>query len=167
MTPEAMLVCVISLMDPQIPESRRCLASPTAREISGAIMEYTADTGVDPTVVAALIHKESLYNTKARGKLNELGLMQIKRNGAIPVKMGHRPDSYFFNIRTNIRIGVKYLAWLKTRCDGPTAHWLSKYNGRGCRTSIYSKRIYGILASAKRKAAATAQVAGTLAARPG
>lgn len=94
---------------------------------------------IDPLLVAVLISLESSWNTRARGKLGEIGLMQVLARGA---RKG-------FNLSTGdgqIQAGVRWLRVCIDDCDGSIRRGVNNYatgsctkNWRGLR---YRMRLY-------------------------
>jgi membrane-bound lytic murein transglycosylase C len=85
----------------------------------GAILEQSLRHGVDPALVAAVIHTESAFNPFARSPIPALGLMQI-----VPEAAGRETyaalygvdtvpsTEYFYHPQRNIELGVAYLSRL-------------------------------------------------------
>jgi soluble lytic murein transglycosylase-like protein len=78
-------------------------------EIYGPIIREEAIAhGLDPVLVLSIAEVESRFNPNAVGSLGELGLLQL-RPEFHPVVKG--------DTRHNIRVGVRYLASIKSRCS--------------------------------------------------
>lgn len=100
---------------------------------SDLIKKYAGAEGVDPALVAAVIHWESGGNPEAVERRNtapiSYGLMQIRYETALDMGMPSvlEPSDLLF-ARTNITYGTKYLKWLLTRYRGDLQKTLSAYN---------------------------------------
>lgn len=89
-------------------------------EITLAILEYSAAHQIDPLLVAAVIKVESKFDPMAVGSSGEIGLMQLHKR-------------YFadatFDVRQNISLGVRHLAWSRTHCAHKENNtWVICYN---------------------------------------
>ncbi len=91
--------------------------------------------GVDPALVKAVVWRESRFDSKARGRAGEIGLMQIRAVAAgewadaehLP---GFQPE-LLLNPTNNTLAGVWYLRRLLNRyprTDNPLAYALADYN---------------------------------------
>jgi membrane-bound lytic murein transglycosylase C len=85
----------------------------------GAILEQSLRHGVDPALVAAVIHTESAFNPFARSPIPALGLMQIvpsaagRETYAALYGVDTTPSTeYFYHPKQNIELGVAYLSRL-------------------------------------------------------
>ena len=79
------------------------------------ILEISERHGVDPSLVKAVIWRESGFRPYARGTSGEIGLMQIMSDKAVSdwARRHKRPDppkGSLFTPRLNIEIGTWYLA---------------------------------------------------------
>ncbi|MES2965632.1 MAG: lytic transglycosylase domain-containing protein [Bdellovibrionota bacterium] len=86
----------------------------------------------DPVFILAIIQTESSFNPNAIGGAGEIGLMQIKPATAewIANKEGIEwlgKDS-LFDPMINIRIGIRYFAYLRSSFDHSANHYVSAYN---------------------------------------
>ena len=87
-----------------------------ASEIAAAAKKH----GLDPNLVRALVYQESRFKADKRGKMGEIGLMQVLPKGAAAewarVNKRRIPSNReLFNIRTNLDIGCWYLSRAKRR----------------------------------------------------
>ncbi len=104
----------------------------SAIKLSTTILSESEKHEIDPVVVLAIIKTESTFNPKARGRHGEIGLMQLKPDTAewiarkyqIPWKGAKSLE----NPSVNVRIGVAYLDYLRSRFDGHANKYLSAYN---------------------------------------
>ena len=101
------------------------------REVRVAARLY----GVDPALIKAVIWKESTFNPSARGKVGEIGLMQLREPAAVEWStsegvLGFAME-HLLNPRTNILAGTWYLGRLMrryTHTDDPVPYALADYN---------------------------------------
>ncbi|WP_250525512.1 lytic transglycosylase domain-containing protein [Caballeronia sp. GAWG2-1] len=89
------------------------------REIDAAASTF----GVDSALVRAVIHAESAYRKNAISRAGAQGLMQLMPATALRFNVNDP-----FDAAQNIRGGVSYLAWLKTRFNGNVDLMLAAYN---------------------------------------
>ena len=80
--------------------------------VNGIVDEVSAQYGVDPLLVHAVIHCESAYNRLAVSPKGAEGLMQLIPETARRMGVGNSFDS-----RQNIQGGVRYLSQLQSRYD--------------------------------------------------
>jgi soluble lytic murein transglycosylase len=91
--------------------------------------------GVDPALVKGLVWRESKFNPKARGRVGEIGLMQVRlltaQEWAQAQTSGRTFDGNLLDPATNLQIGTWYLGKLLrrySRTDDPVAYALADYN---------------------------------------
>jgi soluble lytic murein transglycosylase len=101
------------------------------RVILAAARQYSAD----PALIKAIVWRESWFNPKARGRVGEMGLMQLREAAAGEWAATTRlPDftvEHLFNARTNVLVGTWYLQKLLKRygtTDNPVPYALADYN---------------------------------------
>ncbi len=143
MTPaEILFACVLSLLDPRGMSVGSCESDTKALDIADAITNATVGTQIPPAIVAADIWHESTFNAKALGpgKNGALGLMQVKRQGAVEGAYAKMSNAQLMNVSLNIYLGVSYMARQQHRCE---IHYLTKYNrpATGCKPSTYSQGV--------------------------
>lgn len=93
------------------------------------IAREAAAEHLDPYMVAALINVESKFRPDALSSVGAVGLMQVRPSTALEVGLGS--DSTARSLRvpgTNIRVGVRYLAYLLRRYGGNQQLALAAYN---------------------------------------
>ena len=103
------------------------------------ILEAATRYAIDPTLVKAVMWKESRFNPRARGRAGEIGLMQLMdpaaQEWAETVRAYPLPESALYDPRTNVLAGAWYLRKLLQRyrdTDNATRYALADYNaGRG------------------------------------
>lgn len=87
------------------------------------IMINSSINGLDPYIVAGLIQTESSFNSKAKGSIGEMGLMQLRPElfGIEPSKNKNvcemKRKRNLYDPFTNIEVGTRYLAYLKEKCS--------------------------------------------------
>jgi soluble lytic murein transglycosylase len=101
------------------------------RHILAAARRY----GVDPSLIKAVVWKESRFNSQARGRAGEIGLMQLTdpaaQEWAEAEKVYPVPEEHLFNPGTNLLAGTWYLRKLLRRYQGlgdPLPYALADYN---------------------------------------
>jgi soluble lytic murein transglycosylase-like protein len=119
------------------------------------IYEIAVRHSINPQLVAALIHVESSFNSRAVSPKGAYGLMQLLPGTARRFGLTKKKD--LFDPKKNLEAGVKYLKWLTTRFGGDVQKILAAYNaGEGAverfggippyrETQQYVKRIFGLL----------------------
>jgi soluble lytic murein transglycosylase len=90
---------------------------------------------VAPALIKAVIWKESRFNPQARGRAQEIGLMQIRQPAALEWAAAEQRRDFqaeaLFDPDTNISAGTWYLAKLLKRYTGtdrPVVYALADYN---------------------------------------
>lgn len=109
--------------------------SPLIAEIAAGAEGSSAEFGVPVDIIAAVIYHESKFKPFSRGRRGEIGLMQIKRRGAIQGPYLRMSFRQLADVRLNIRIGTAYLARALIRCTGTRG--LTIYNGGRCGSGSY------------------------------
>jgi len=71
------------------------------------ITELSTKYDIDPTLVYAIIRRESLFDSTAVSPKGAKGLMQLMEKTAIKVNEGQRVN--LFKVRENLETGIKYL----------------------------------------------------------
>jgi soluble lytic murein transglycosylase len=105
------------------------------------IARYSAQAGLDPFLVAALIRQESEFNPKALSPSKAVGLMQVMPDSGrelarkIPVR-GFRL-SKLTSPEINIRLGTYYFRRLLDSCDGKVEDALAAYNAGRSRVTLW------------------------------
>jgi soluble lytic murein transglycosylase len=90
-------------------------------------------TGLDPYLVQALMREESYFNEVAVSGSNARGLMQLLPATAADVaKWEHLPEfktADLFTPQVNIRLGSRYLSYIRNLFDGNMMPTVGAYNG--------------------------------------
>lgn len=97
-------------------------------EYEQTIRSASAERGVDPALVAAVIHTESSFDPEAVSDQNAYGLMQILPETAQVISQRSGIQGDFRDPRVNIRMGVWYLSYLTERYAGSERLALAAYN---------------------------------------
>jgi soluble lytic murein transglycosylase len=105
------------------------------RPIRAAAKRY----GLEPALIKAVVWRESHFDPQARGRVGELGLMQIQEDAAREWADAERirgfEHTHCLDPATNTLAGTWYLSKLLKRylrTDNPAAYALADYNaGRG------------------------------------
>lgn len=146
--PALVFACVLQAVAGDGKVSPECRTA-YVEHIADAINRETDEHDVPADVVAAVIWHESRYKQFARGPKHEIGLMQVKRRGAVQGRYLRLSNKNLANIDVNIHLGVAYMAPFAHKCRGPR-YWLTTYNGGGCVPSRYSKGVLADLAKGRR-----------------
>jgi soluble lytic murein transglycosylase len=103
-----------------------------ADKVANIILEESHRQQFDPTFVMAVIQNESSFNTDATGTSGEVGLMQI-----MPATGEWLADKFNYKWTSkhdlqdpiyNIRLGTKFLAYLRNEFDSHSQLYLAAYN---------------------------------------
>src|SRR5271169_2750139 len=105
----------------------------------GPIRAAAQRYGLEPALVKAVVWRESRFNPHVRGKVGEIGLMQIQEEAAREWAEAERVHGFehehCFDPATNTLAGAWYLKRLTKRylqTNNPAAYALADYNaGRG------------------------------------
>lgn len=106
------------------------VSTPHAFAIAPIIEDESKRGGVDPFLVAAIIQKESMFNSRAcfRGAH---GLMQVQVRSRSCSRRARRKVLHLYDPRKNIRLGISLMKWAKSYCRRKKHrrhHWLLHYN---------------------------------------
>lgn len=92
------------------------------------IRAASAERGMEPALVAAVIHTESGFDPEARSDQNAYGLMQLVPETATYISQESGIQGDYRNPRVNIRMGAWYLSYLEGRYFGDEHLMLAAYN---------------------------------------
>lgn len=105
------------------------------RRFDPIILELARRSGVDPALVKSVVWRESKFNPRARGRVGEIGLMQVRSLTAqewAQAQAARRSfDGNLLDPTTNLQVGTWYLGKLLkryNRTDDPVAYALADYN---------------------------------------
>ncbi len=103
-----------------------------APAVAQVIISESRNHEFDPVFILAIIQTESSFNPTARGSSGEVGLMQIlPKTGEWIAKKYRLPwngDITLYDPVMNVRIGVQYIAHLRSEFDRTAYHYLPAYN---------------------------------------
>ena len=96
------------------------------------VMELSERHQLAPSVILAVIEKESSFRPQIVSKAGAVGMMQLLPNTAKEVAKAYRIRSYkgkddLRDPATNIRLGVAYLSYLRQNF-GHSLHYIAAYN---------------------------------------
>jgi len=98
----------------------------------GIIHHYSAKHGLDPVLVASLIHAESRFNQRAVSSMGARGLMQLMEPTAMWAASEAGIEGFTFDMafdpEINIRLGTWYIARLLNQFGGIERTALAAYN---------------------------------------
>lgn len=100
---------------------------PLSHSLQKYIFEICADEGVPPTLVLAMIEKESNFDPEAVSETDDYGLMQINEINHSQLKEEYR-SADMLNPYQNVYCGVKILSSYLDKYDGDYAKALMAYN---------------------------------------
>lgn len=89
----------------------------TEKLIIALIFKYSLIFGVDPIVALSVAEVESRLEHHLVGEKGEIGIYQLMPSSFPDVKVKD-----LFDPETNIRLGIKYLAWNKKYCNHTQDH---------------------------------------------
>ena len=97
------------------------------------VYKYSAEHGIDPYLIFAIIKAESSFNPWATSVKDAKGLMQITEKtgiwGAQSLKIKNFSADSLYDPETNIRIGCWYISMLMKEFDNNTDLVIAAYNG--------------------------------------
>lgn len=112
-------------------KNRLRVSTATQNKFISTLFDLSKQHNFDPFLLLALIEHESKFNLNAIGSVGERGLMQIRPETALWLsqkkKFQYKGTNSLHNPIENLKIGVTYLAYLRTKHQ-QTAHYLSAYN---------------------------------------
>jgi soluble lytic murein transglycosylase len=118
---------------PRLMKDSTALWGDERRRVLSTIVREARRNGLDPALVAAVIHVESRFNPFAVSEVGACGLMQLMPPTAQWLlekdaeRLKIRP-AHLFNPVLNIELGTSYLAQLMDRFDGDLTRALIAYN---------------------------------------
>ncbi len=101
-------------------------------QLAQAIIDESQRYGFDPVFIMSVIQGESSFNPAMLGKLDEIGLMQIRpATGEWIAKMyglKYKGDKSLLDPVQNVRIGTAFLHHLRGKFDSHAQLYLAAYN---------------------------------------
>ena len=131
------------------------------------IRNQAAEQSLDPALVKAVVHAESMFDPAATSNKGAMGLMQL-----MPATARRMGVSDAYHPQQNLAGGTKYLRWLLDRYEGNLRLAVAAYNaGEGAvdefkgvppysETVEYVKRVMGLLAIYRAKDGSSQQKSG-------
>jgi hypothetical protein len=111
------------------------------------MFKHAAETyKIDEKILMAVAHKESTFNSKARGSSGSLGMMQVMPSTGARYGLG---ESQLLDAETSINFGAMYLSERIAAYGGDISKGFSAYNqgsvavNRGSYSTRYANRIIG------------------------
>jgi soluble lytic murein transglycosylase len=99
------------------------------------ILNIAQRHGVNPALVKGVVWRESRFNPRVRGRVGEIGLMQVRsltaREWAQAVERRRSFEGDLFEPETNLEVGTWYLGKLLkryARTSDPVSYALADYN---------------------------------------
>ena len=74
------------------------------------LLHFCTAYGVEPRLAMAVVQTESQWDASTVGDAGEIGLMQLMPN------YFNVPREQLFDVRTNLRLGIKHLAKMQRQC---------------------------------------------------
>ena len=109
----ACLGAIVGLLAILLPKALTLSADdPNPEEVWEFVQHVAAHEGLDPGFVYAIIHAESSLNPRAKSNVAR-GMMQLTRGAWETVS--DEPYRRAWNWRTNIEVGIAYLAYCRNR----------------------------------------------------
>jgi len=102
------------------------------KEVAQAVIDESVKYELDPVLILSVIQGESSFNPDRLGKLDEIGLMQLRPGTAewISNKYGLKwtGAKMLFDPVANVRIGAAYIQYLREHFDSHARLYLAAYN---------------------------------------
>lgn len=97
-------------------------------ELAQTIAESARAEGIDPELGFRLVHTESRFKPRARGRFGALGLVQLMPGTARGIDRSLRTEEQILDPENNLRVGFRYLRRLIGMYDGNVRLALLAYN---------------------------------------
>lgn len=110
---------------PEFRYTRRFNAPP---DVARTIEEVAREQGIDPELAFRIVHVESRFNPRARGPGGSLGLMQLMPSTARRLDRSADTAEEVLEMRTNLRLGMRYLRTLLDMFGGDVRLAVLAYN---------------------------------------
>lgn len=117
------------------------------KKVAQTIIDEALKHEFDPVFLMSVIQGESSFNPRMLGKLDEIGLMQLRPATAkwVADRYGLKYDGRksLFDPVTNIRLGAAFLSYLRDRFDSHAQLYIAAYNmGQGNVKSALSRNVW-------------------------
>lgn len=112
----------------RLPKGDRWQSAPLAN----LVIEEAEKYELDPVFILAVISQESSFRPKARGPVGEIGLMQLRPETAAWI--AKKEGLPYYGAKSleqpfvNIKLGIAYVAQLRSSFKGHANHYVSAYN---------------------------------------
>src|SRR5665213_1128085 len=100
--------CVLQVLATGRAANAKC-DTPYLRQIAGAAQAAAKTFEVPADIIVAVIYRESKFRQYTVGTFHELGLMQIKRRGAIQGDWMKFSDHDLSHLKKRCKIPIRYL----------------------------------------------------------
>lgn len=97
---------------------------------------------IDPLIIMSLIRQESAFDPLAKSYVGARGLMQLMPKTARSIASQRLKTKDLHNIKTNLKLGIKYFRHLLRKYDGDLIYTLSAYNAGEGNLRKWQKRIF-------------------------
>ncbi len=121
------------------PPARAAAAPPPPSRVWPFIERASRQTGVDASLLAALIYVESAYDPAARSRAGAIGLMQLMP--ATARRYGIDRPEQLLEPATNVLVGARYLGDLLALFDGRPELALAAYNAGEAAVARHGYRV--------------------------
>ncbi len=125
-------------------QHRRTASDHWRQALADAVYRESLEAGADPLFVAAIVARESSFQSRVVSRAGAVGLMQIRPFVAEDVAQRNaypwEGDTTLHSPEDNVRLGITYYQELIERFDGDEAIALTAYN-RG--PSVVSRELRG------------------------
>jgi soluble lytic murein transglycosylase-like protein len=138
--------CVLALLGGR--PAQGC-ETPYLRHIASTVVAASHEFRVPADIIVAVINHESKFRQYTVGSFHELGLMQIKRRGAVQGDWAKLSDHDLSDVTLKIWMGTAYLSKFVHKCRKARLY-LTPYNGGKCVPSAYSDAVLEDLRAARR-----------------
>lgn len=105
---------------------------PSSKVISKTIIQESYKHSLDPYFVLAVISGESSFNPNAIGPVGEIGMMQLRKSTAKWIasieNIQWSGEKSLKDPVTNIKLGIAYLSWLRSKFQGHGQLYVAAYN---------------------------------------
>lgn len=121
-------------------QHRRSASDAWCARLADAVYEESLRAEIDPLLVAAIVARESSFQSRAVSQAGAVGLMQIRPFVAEDVAASHALDwsgvEMLHDPAINVRLGISYYKQLLDRFDGNERIALTAYNVGPTRVSL-------------------------------